>query len=167
MTRSSPSVWHKQALLEIAHPRALLLTACLSRLLVNRIAPPNLLPQHLPACFVTAQADAQSEHDAGVFPATYAREGHAAEAGRGCTERMAFISPQRAWERCRGMIIAQTADEQVWCEIMNTPRSMCDCYSSTFYCTSCCTKRGGCAARRDKRHQNRQLTGLKVKYIYT
>lgn len=39
----SPTVCHQQASLEITHFSAVLLAACLSRLLVNRMAPPNLL----------------------------------------------------------------------------------------------------------------------------
>lgn len=66
----SQTVWHGQALLEVTHLRAVLLTACLSRLLVNRIAPPNLLLQHLPAWVITTEitADAQSDHYTKAFP---------------------------------------------------------------------------------------------------
>lgn len=50
------------AALEIARFSAPLLAACLSGLLVNGIAPPNLLLQHLPAWAITAQPQAADAH---------------------------------------------------------------------------------------------------------
>lgn len=171
VTHSSPTVWHKQALLEIAHPRALLLAACLSRLLVNRIAPPNLFPQHLPACFVTELAgdDAQSEHDTEVFPAIFCKSTgrHAAETG--CARKYWYLLACSRPESAAGAWLAPGLQaKRSGVKLWTHPSPCVTVLFQHIYCTSCCMNCGECAARRDQRHQeNRSSTGSKVKYIHT
>lgn len=111
-------------------PEAALLTACLSRLLVNRIAPPNLLPQHLPqhGSLNRDHCWCWSDQDTKEFPpiGPECTEGDEQYTCRGWMgiKTTALNKLQNGWKRwCRSIIITWTADE--WCNTTNTHPDPC------------------------------------------
>lgn len=148
-------------LLEITRLRAALPPACLSRLLVNRMAPPRICSlQHLPARVITAEdaADAQSDRSAGAFPPI---EGTDAQATTTIPLNIAQEWEAVVWHRyhmdCRWI-------DSVWYD-EHTPNPCATLQLRHIYCASCRINCGVCAPWCDKRSQEiERLPPLKVKY---
>lgn len=173
MIHRSPTVCHKQALLEITHFHVVLLAACLSGLLVNRIAPPNLLLQHLPLRVITAElaADAQSDQNTEAFPSI--------------NQQCSKIFPCRRWagvynndpnKHAKGLkmggggggVVLRQASLSHGLQMSRSgvihPKARVTVQLQHIYCTSCCINRGVCAVWCDKRSQEIERLALKVKY---